>query len=104
VTGVVSGTTRELACLALNHDDGTRPASPQTDEQLMRELLAEVHRLRVAVGEAIEDDDDREDAEAALAQALDDDQLDGVPGGLDLAVALVEVLARDGWHLVRSQA
>jgi hypothetical protein len=46
----VTGPTRELACLALGHDDTGEVRCPATDERLIRELVEEVQRLRVAAG------------------------------------------------------
>jgi hypothetical protein len=66
----VTGPTRELACLALGHDDKREVRCPATDERLMRELTAEVQRLRVAAGEAEETVVDRAEADGALDEAF----------------------------------
>jgi hypothetical protein len=41
----------------------------------------------------------REDAEIALMEAVEDDRLEGLTGH-QLAIALLQVLADDGWLLV----
>jgi hypothetical protein len=43
----------------------------------------------------------REEQEEALTDALEDDRLDGTPGGLALAQALLGLLREDGWELIR---
>lgn len=99
MSGVVTGTTRALACLALGHDDTDMPRCPSSDEDLVRQLVEEVQRLRVAAGVVEETEVDRQEREAALVEVLEDDCLDGVPGGLDLAVAILGLLDEDGWTL-----
>jgi hypothetical protein len=103
VTGVVSGTTRELACLALGHDDPDEPACTATDEQLVRELVDLVQQLRVAAGLVEESDLDRQERVEVLADVLDDDRLDGTPGGMPLAQAILDLLDEGGWsfHPIR---
>jgi hypothetical protein len=64
---IASGLAREAACLALGHDDAGRPACPATDDQLLRELTAEVQRLRTLTGQHPEDARERV---SALANAL----------------------------------
>ena len=59
MTGVVSGVTRELACLTLGHEDAGEPSCLTSDEQLVRELVEEVQRLRVAAGVVEESEVDR---------------------------------------------
>lgn len=99
MSGVVSGTTRALACLALGHEDADLPHCPATDEQLVAELVEEVQRLRVAAGVVEESDLDRQEREVALVEVLEDDRLDGTAGGLDLAQAILRLLDEDGWTL-----
>jgi hypothetical protein len=66
----VTGPTRESACLALGHDDTGEVRCPATDERLMRELVAEVQRLRVAAGEVEETTADRAEQRDALDEAI----------------------------------
>lgn len=44
---------------------------------------------------------DREEAEAALSEALNDDRLEGASAGLELAQDLLRLLAEAGWALIR---
>lgn len=92
-------TTRELACLALGHEDSGAPRCPESDEQLVADLVREVQLLRVAAGVVEESEADRQERETVLVEALDDDRLDGTPGGLPLAQAILDSLAEEGWTL-----
>lgn len=100
MTGALPGTVRELACLALGHDDGDEPRCPSTDEQLARQLVDEVQQLRVAAGIVEETETDRRERVEAVQDALDevDDRQGGIHGEADL---LVEVLAEAGWQLLQ---
>jgi hypothetical protein len=95
----VTGPTRELACLALGHDDTGEVRCPATDEQLMRELVAEVQRLRVAVGEVEETPTDRAEALGAV-----DDAINAATGafvtGTEFAHVVVDHLADNGYRVV----
>lgn len=99
MTGPLTSTTRELACLALGHDDADEPRCSTSDDDLVRQLVDEVQALRVAAGVVEESEVDREEREAALTEVLEDDRLDGTPGGLDLAQAILRLLDEDGWTL-----
>jgi len=95
---VISGTTRELACLTLAHDDGDEPRCLVSDEDLVRQLVEEVQRLRVAAGIVEESEVDR----AERIEALDDvlvevDERQGKIAGE--AHLLVELLDDAGWTL-----
>ena len=95
----LSPTLRELACLALGHDDADEPRCSSSDEHLVRQLIDEVQALRVAAGIVEETDRDREEREAALTEVLEDDRLDGTPGGFDLAQVILRLLDENGWAL-----
>jgi hypothetical protein len=96
----VTGPTRELACLALGHDDTGEVRCPATDEQLMRELVAEVQRLRVAAGEVEETATDRAEVVAALDVALTE-AADEWATGDEQAPAVLAALNDSGWILTR---
>jgi hypothetical protein len=94
----VTGPTRELACLALAHDDTGEVRCPATDEQLMRELVAEVQRLRVAAGEVEPTVVDEQEQIGVLDDAL------GTVGaswatGTEAAERMLGVLTDAGWRL-----
>lgn len=99
MTAPLTPTTRELACLALGHEDADEPRCASTDEDLVRQLVEEVQALRVAAGIVEESPTDREEREAVVAETLEDDRLYGTPGGLDLAVAVLGLLDEAGWTL-----
>lgn len=94
----VTGPTRELACLALSHDDTGEVRCPATDEQLMRQLTAEVQRLRVAAGEVEQTPTDRAEQIGVLDDAL---ALagEGWATGPELAQVILDLLADAGYHL-----
>jgi hypothetical protein len=94
----VTGPTRELACLALGHDDTGEVRCPATDERLIRELVEEVQRLRVAAGIVEETAVDRAEAVGALDDALDAAATAFVTGP-ELAQVVVDQLADLGWRL-----
>jgi hypothetical protein len=95
----VTGPTRELACLALGHDDTGEVRCPATDERLMRELVDEVQRLRVAAGIVEETDTDRAEQAGAVADALDEVDARWLDRG-QRAQGIIAALASDGWRLV----
>lgn len=95
---VVSGTTRELACLTLGHDDEDEPACSTTDEDLVRQLVEEVQRLRVAAGIVEESEVDRAERIEIVEDALDEvNDRQGIV--LGQARLLVELLVENGWTL-----
>jgi hypothetical protein len=87
--------TRELACLALGHQDGDADSCLSSDDELMRHLIEEVQRLRVAAGEVEETATDRADAVTAI-----DDALDAAATAPDLPQVVLDQLADNGWRLV----
>lgn len=94
----VTGPTRELACLALGHDDTDADACPATDEELLAALVREVQTLRVAAGIVEETAADRAHATGTLVDALaavDAKWLDEAAR----ASAVLDRLAEDGWAL-----
>lgn len=95
----LTGTVRELACLALGHDDGDEPRCRHLDEQLVRQLIDEVQQLRVAAGLVEATEADRQEQEAAVVDAI----ASTMPGPIDPpeAADLIAALAGDGWQLVR---
>jgi phage shock protein A len=95
----VTGPTRESACLALGHDDTGEVRCPATDERLIRELVAEVQRLRVVAGVVEETAADRDEQRDALDDALDAAG-DEWETGLQLAQTILDYLAENGWRLV----
>ncbi len=98
MSGVVSGTTRALACLALGHDDADLRSCPATDEDLVVQLVEEVQRLRVAAGVVEESEVDRAERVEAVADALTEAGLAEVPDD-EFADALVAHLDENGWTL-----
>lgn len=94
----VTGPTRELACLALGHDDIGEVRCPETDERLMRELVAEVQRLRAAAGEVEETPTDRAEQVAVLDDALATAGEDWETGP-ELAQVILDLLADAGYRL-----
>jgi hypothetical protein len=83
VSGVVTGTTRALACLTLGHDDeGSR--CPSSDEDLVRQLVEEVQALRVAAGIVEESEADRTERVEALGEVLAEAAGDDEEVGNDL--------------------
>lgn len=89
---------RELACLALGHLDADRTTCSRSADDLVADLVIEVHRLRVITG------DEGLDGEAA-ATALDL-ALTEVVGVAEVpdheqAVELLDHLAGQGWALVK---
>jgi hypothetical protein len=53
-----SALTRELACLALGHADADHSPCTATDDQLIRELVAEVRALHAQVDNLLADEED----------------------------------------------
>jgi hypothetical protein len=92
--------TRELACLALGHEDGDASACPATDEELLAALVQEVQRLRVAAGEVEEAPADEAERIAAVVDALADTDAQWLDERAR-ASAVVDWLAEDGWQLTR---
>jgi hypothetical protein len=90
--------TRELACLALGHQDTDADSCPTSDDELMRHLIEEVQRLRVAAGEVEETATDRADAVTAIDDALDAAATAFVTGP-DLPQVLLDQLVDNGWRL-----
>jgi hypothetical protein len=90
--------TRELACLALGHQDGDADSCLSSDDELMRHLIEEVQRLRVAAGEVEETATDRADAVTAIDDALDAAATAFVTGP-DLPQVVLDQLADNGWRL-----
>jgi hypothetical protein len=85
--------------------EARRPGSPHVDGYGRCRCghwtaFGPVEEVRRSAGEHLRRVE-REDAEAALTHALEDDRLEGTPGGLDLAVALLDLLAEAGWRLSR---
>lgn len=100
MTTALPGTVRELACLALGHDDGDEPRCPSTDEQLARQLVDEVQQLRVAAGLVEETEPDRaERIEVVEDLLLEVEDRQGKTAGEGWL--LVELLAERGWQLLR---
>lgn len=94
---VVSGLTRELACLAVGHDDDRHRECPATDEELMAELVAEVHRLREAVGEETDPARVRDAVNDAVSFVA---RSNAVTPVTDLGAAIVAALSDGGWRVV----
>lgn len=94
----VTGPTRELACLALGHDDTGEVRCPATDERLIRELVEEVQRLRVAAGIVEETPTDRAEQVAAVDDALAAAGESFVTGP-ELAQVVLDLLADSGYRL-----
>jgi hypothetical protein len=84
VTRALTGTTRELACLALGHDDADEPACASSDEDLVRQLVEEVQALRVAAGIVEESEADRDERVEALGEVLAEAAGDDEEVGNDL--------------------
>lgn len=93
-------TTRELACLALGHEDSGAPRCPESDERLVADLVTEVQHLRVLAGVVEETSVDRQEARTALDDALTEAHIAEVPDG-DLAEELLGHLSSNGWRLIR---
>lgn len=104
MTGVVTGTTRELACLALGHEDAGEVRCLTSDDQLVRELVDEVQRLRVAAGLVEESDLDREERIEVLAEVLTEVAIAEVSDE-EYPTVLLAALDESGWtlHPVRRQ-
>jgi phage shock protein A len=96
----VTGPTRELACLALGHDDTGEVRCPATDERLIRELVEEVQRLRVETGAVEETVADRAEQAGAIGEAHAATARSWATGR-DYAEAFLDHLADDGWRLAR---
>jgi len=94
---LISGRARELACLALGHEDKELAACPSTDEELMAQLTQAVQSLRSQLG-AHPDDGAQENA---LAEAMTEVAIAELPAELEPG-ALLEQLSAQGWHLVRA--
>lgn len=92
----ISGLARELACLALRHDDSTARECRATDEQLMRQLIAEVRHLRQCIGE----EPDRAAQENALAVAMTEVAI-AEPPDEDQPGAILDMLWEGGWTVSR---
>lgn len=92
--------TRELACLALGHDDSDAVACPETDDDLMRHLVEEVQRLRVAAGIVEETLVDRQEQEGAVADAL---LSTANAEGWSESEDVLGHLTSNGWRLIRSR-
>jgi hypothetical protein len=99
VTAPLTPTTRELACLALGHEDADEPACTTSDDQLVAELVEEVQSLRVAAGIVEETATDRAEADGVLVDVLDE-VLDAVVVPIhDLGPAIRVRLVERGWTL-----
>jgi hypothetical protein len=99
VTVTLSGTTRELACLALGHEDADEPRCSTSDEDLVRQLVDEVQALRVAAGIVEPTEADRAAATGALDEALGD-ALARFVTGPELSEVVLRQLAEHGWQLL----
>jgi hypothetical protein len=95
-----STVTRELACLALGHEDADEPRCSSTDDDLLRQLVDEVQHLRVAAGIVEETDADRAEQEGALDDAFDAVARAFATGNVgERALGFLRDL---GWRLVRT--
>jgi hypothetical protein len=91
---------RELACLALGHEDGDAAACPSSDDELLAALVQEVQRLRVAAGEIDESPVDEAERIGAVVDALADTDAQWLDERAR-AAAVVDWLVEDGWQLAR---
>jgi hypothetical protein len=98
-TDHLTGTTLALACLALGHEDADEPDCPASTEDIVRQLVDEVQRLRVAAGIVEETDTDRAEQAGAVADALDEVDARWLDRG-QRAQGIIAALASDGWRLV----
>lgn len=99
----LSGTVRELACLALGHDDHDEPRCPSPDDDLVAGLVREVRALRALAGLTGDDPvGDNAAAVTALDDALTEAHIAEVPDD-QLAGTLLDHLAGLGWAVVRDQ-
>jgi hypothetical protein len=97
-TDHLSGTTLALACLALGHDDADEPDCLASTEDIVRQLVEEVQRLRVAAGIVEETAADRAEAVGAVDDALTV-SADAFVTGPELAQVILDHLADNGWAL-----
>jgi hypothetical protein len=92
-------TTRELACLALGHDDSGAPRCPESDEHLVADLVHEVQALRLLAGVVEESSIDRAERLTAAVHALDSADERAWLGTEQRAEALLDRFAASGWTL-----
>lgn len=92
--------TRELACLALGHDDADAASCPSSDDDLLRSLVVEVQRLRLVAGEVEETSTDRAEATGALDDALAETAGAWETTGPEYARGVLDRLADGGYRLV----
>lgn len=93
MTAPLTPTTRELACLALGHEDADEPRCASTDEDLVRQLVEEVQALRFAAGLIEETDLDRQQQREAIRGAV------GPFASPVRAERILAALTADGWTL-----